>query len=115
MCHEKWCKPLLGRRRLISYATLPDLSMKATSTSVRTRSTAPSPAAGSPGDSLPFSRLRASMRFRACGHASSRSRRTDPTSLTGDSTDGRERDKMRQRNSRLCRKYGLKGKRERKG
>ena len=27
----------------------------------------------------------------------------------------RERDKMRQRNSRLCRKYGLKGKRERKG
>lgn len=24
-----------------------------------------------------------------------------------------ERDKMRQRNSRLCRKYGLKGKRER--
>lgn len=26
----------------------------------------------------------------------------------------RERDKMRQRNSRLCRKYGLKGKRERK-
>ena len=25
----------------------------------------------------------------------------------------RERDKMRQRNSRLCRKYGLKGKRER--
>ena len=27
----------------------------------------------------------------------------------------RERDKMRQRNSRLCRKYGLKGKRERRG
>ena len=27
----------------------------------------------------------------------------------------RERDMMRQRNSRLCRKYGLKGKRERKG
>ena len=26
----------------------------------------------------------------------------------------RERDKMRQRNSRLCRKYGLKGRRERK-
>lgn len=26
----------------------------------------------------------------------------------------RERDKMRQRNSRLCRKYGLKGKRERR-
>ena len=26
----------------------------------------------------------------------------------------RKRDKMRQRNSRLCRKYGLKGKRERK-
>ncbi|MDY3291421.1 MAG: hypothetical protein SOX20_00600 [Parolsenella sp.] len=25
----------------------------------------------------------------------------------------RERDKMRQRNSRLCRKYGLKGRRER--
>ncbi len=27
----------------------------------------------------------------------------------------RERDKMRQRNSRLCRKYGLKGRRGRKG
>lgn len=27
----------------------------------------------------------------------------------------RERDMMRQRNSRLCRKYGLKGQRERKG
>ncbi len=27
----------------------------------------------------------------------------------------RERDKMRQRNSRLCRKYGLKSRRERKG
>lgn len=27
----------------------------------------------------------------------------------------RERGKIRQRNSRLCRKYGLKGKRERKG
>lgn len=27
----------------------------------------------------------------------------------------RERDMMRQRNSRLCRKYGLKGRRERKG
>lgn len=27
----------------------------------------------------------------------------------------RERDRMRQRNSRLCRKYGLKGRRERKG
>ena len=27
----------------------------------------------------------------------------------------RARDKMRQRNSRLCRKYGLKGRRERKG
>ena len=27
----------------------------------------------------------------------------------------RERDRIRQRNSRMCRKYGLKGKRERKG
>ena len=27
----------------------------------------------------------------------------------------RKRDMMRQRNSRLCRKYGLKGRRERKG
>ena len=27
----------------------------------------------------------------------------------------RERDMMRQRNSRLCRKYGLKGRRERRG
>lgn len=55
------------------------------------------------------------MKFRARSHASFRSRRTAPTILTGDSTDGRERDKMRQRKSRLCRKYGLKGKRERKG
>ena len=27
----------------------------------------------------------------------------------------RERDRVRERNSRLCRKYGLKGRRERKG
>jgi hypothetical protein len=35
---------------------------------------------------------------------------TDPDEIGG---IRRERDKMRQRNSRLCRKYGLKGKRER--
>lgn len=35
----------------------------------------------------------------------------DPSSLAD---VRRERDKMRQRNSRLCRKYGLKGRRERK-
>ena len=29
LCHEKWCKPLQGRCRPISYATLPSLSMKA--------------------------------------------------------------------------------------
>ena len=29
MCHEKWYKPLQGRCRPISYATLPSLSMKA--------------------------------------------------------------------------------------
>lgn len=58
MCPEKWCNPLQGRRRPISYAALPCLFMKAASASVRTRPTAPSPAAANPGDSLPFSRLR---------------------------------------------------------